>query len=357
MKSIHTTMHCMGIALCVLIHLSSSDARAGIPLPESTDTELPTLFPAPGEEGLPLLPQQTMDLPTVTDIVWASILQTAQKDNEIADLLNNVPVLLSGILEIQGKDHLYLGIERSYHNKHGSKNIEEILNKKFPGIPIYIEASDGVQTQAAKQEERTTIFSENFENGLTEWTSLAFFSEGWLAYEENNNTNAQAQNCAWGCVLVTKQTINLENYDEVTLSFERWTKNSNLTVQINNETIKQYTNDSTQKTETITLDNRNNARLSFVTTGDTASVDNVTITGIREQEESQEESLAITQLTASETTPTAGSSITLTATITNTGNVASTTKILQIYRHRSPTNNPTTGGIIFSSSAKYTTVI
>ena len=343
MKSIHTYLHCMGIALCVLIHLSSPDARAGLPLPESTDTELPTLFPAPGEEGLPILPQQTMDLPTVTDIVWASILQTAQKDNEIAEMLNDVPVLLSGILEIKGKDWLYLGIGRDYYNTHDIDHIKQTLNKKFPGVPIYIKASDGVQTQAAKQEERTTIFSENFENGLTEWTSLAFFSEGWLAHKENNNTTARAQSCAWGCVLNTKQTINLENYDEVTLTFERWTKNSSLAVQINNETIKQYTGDSTQKTETITIDNIHNARLSFVATGDTAAVDNITITGTR----AQEEIIEITQLTASTTTPTTGSTITLTATIT--GNTA-TTQTLQFYRHRSPTNDPTTGGTRLSTS-------
>ena len=344
MKSIHTYLHCMGIALSVLIisvplmHVQAYD------LPESTDTELPTLFPAPGEEGLPLLPQQTMDLPAVTDIVWASILQTAQKDNEIAELLNDVPVLLSGILEIQGKDHLYLGIERSYHNTHGSTNIAELLNKKFPGVPIYIEASDGVQTQAAKEEEETTIFSENFENGLTQWTALAFFSDGWLAHDDNDdNTVAQAQSCPWGCVLVTKQTINLENYDEVTLTFERWTKNSSLAVQINNETIKQYTGDSTKKTETITIDSRNNARISFVATGDTASVDNVTITGIREQEE---EAISITRPTATIT----GSTVTLTTTITNTGNVASTTKTLKFYRHRTSASNPTAGAHLSTST-------
>ena len=346
MKSIHTYLHCMGIALSTLIISVPLMHVQAYQLPESTDTELPTLFPAPGEEGLPILPQQTMDLPAVTDIVWASILQTAQKDNEIAEMLNDVPVLLSGILEIQGKDHLYLGIERSYHNKHGSKNIEEILNKKFPGTPIYIEASDGVQTQTTKQEERTTIFSENFENGLTKWTALAFFSEGWLAHKENNNTSAHAQNCAWGCVLVTKQTINLKDYDEVTLTFERWTKNSSLAVQINSETIKQYTGDSTKKTETITIDSRNNARISFVATGDTAAVDNITITGTREQEET----IDITQLTASTTTPTPGSTITLTATITNTGNTATTAKTLQFYRHENATNNPTTGGTRLSTS-------
>ena len=343
MKSIHTYLHCMGIALSVLIisvplmHVQAYD------LPESTDTELPTLFPAPGEEGLPLLPQQTMDLPAVTDIVWASILQTAQKDNEIAELLNDVPVLLSGILEIQGKDHLYLGIERSYHNTHGSTNIAELLNKKFPGVPIYIEASDGVQTQAAKQQQETTIFSENFENGLTEWTSLAFFSEGWLAYEEDNNTTARAQNCAWGCAFTKNQEINLANYDEVTLSFERWTTNSSLAVQINNETIKQYTNDSTQKTETITIENATNARLSFVATGDNAMIDNVTITGIREQEE---ETISITRPTATIT----GSTVTLTTTITNTGNVASTTKTLKFYRHRTSASNPTAGAHLSTST-------
>ena len=88
MKSIHTYLHCMGIALSVLIISVPLMHVQAYQLPESTDTELPTLFPAPGEEGLPLLPQQTMDLPAVTDIVWASILQTEEKDNEIAEMLN-----------------------------------------------------------------------------------------------------------------------------------------------------------------------------------------------------------------------------------------------------------------------------
>ena len=347
MKSIHTYLHCMGIALSVLIISVPLMHVQAYQLPESTDTELPTLFPAPGEEGLPILPQQTMDLPAVTDIVWASILQTAQKDNEIADLLNNVPVLLSGILEIHGKDHLYLGIERAYHNEHGSKHIEETLKKRFPGVPIYIEASDGVQTQAAKQKETTTIFSENFENGLTKWTALAFFSDGWQAHDDSDdNTIAQAQSCAWGCVLATKQAINLANYEQVIITFERWTNDATISVRINNETIKQYQDDSTKKTETITIDNTDNARISFIATGDTAAVDNITITGTREQEES----IDITQLTASTTTPTTGSTITLTATITNTRNIATTTKTLQFYRHENTTNNPTTGGTRLSSS-------
>ena len=111
---------------------------------------------------------------------------------------------------------------------------------------------------------------------------------------------------------------------------------------VNNETIKQYTDNSTQKTETITIDSTTNARLSFVATGDNAAIDNVTITGTRGQEE---ETISITRPTATIT----GSTVTLTTTVTNTGNVATTTKTLKFYRHRSPTDNPTTGGTAFSS--------
>lgn len=50
-------------------------------------------------------------LDPVTEVVWGSILGTEQKDATVARILDEVPVLLSGVMPIDGEDRLYLGID------------------------------------------------------------------------------------------------------------------------------------------------------------------------------------------------------------------------------------------------------
>ena len=90
-------------------------------------------------------------LDPVTEMMWGSILQNENQDATVAQLLDEVPVLLSGIMEVYGKEHLYLGIDRAYHEQHGSKHIYTALKKRFPVTPLFVEPSDGVQRQSAQR--------------------------------------------------------------------------------------------------------------------------------------------------------------------------------------------------------------
>ena len=74
-------------------------------------------------------------LDPVTEMVWESILGTEKKDATVARLLHDAPVLISGVFDIDGRDYLYLGIDRDYYNRHGGKPIYHALKKRFPITP------------------------------------------------------------------------------------------------------------------------------------------------------------------------------------------------------------------------------
>ena len=92
----------------------------------------------------------------VTEVVWASILGTEKKDATVARLLDEVPVLLSGVLPIDGEDRLYLGIDRAYWTAQGGKQLYEALQQRFPATPIHVEPSIGVVRQSGKATTRPT---------------------------------------------------------------------------------------------------------------------------------------------------------------------------------------------------------
>ena len=92
----------------------------------------------------------------VTEVVWGSILGTEKKDAMVARLLDGVPVLLSGVLPIDGEDRLYLGIDRAYWTQQGGKRLYEALQQRFPATPIHVEPSIGVVRQSGKVTRRPT---------------------------------------------------------------------------------------------------------------------------------------------------------------------------------------------------------
>ena len=92
----------------------------------------------------------------VTEVVWASILGTEKKDATVARLLDGVPVLLSGVLPIDGEDRLYLGLDRAYWTEQGGKQLYEALRQRFPATPIHVEPSIGVVRQSGKVTRRPT---------------------------------------------------------------------------------------------------------------------------------------------------------------------------------------------------------
>ena len=132
------------IATTALV-LSCTHARVFASQLPGGGVTLPTLLPDPGQDVF--VPIQTVDLHRATDIVWASILGTEEKDPVLANLFDSTPILVSGVMDIEGKEYLYLGVERAYHDRHGSKHIYQTLRKRFPGTPIYVEPSDGIELQ------------------------------------------------------------------------------------------------------------------------------------------------------------------------------------------------------------------
>ena len=69
----------------------------------------------------------------VTEVVWGSILGTEKKDATVARLLDGVPVLLSGVLPIDGEDRLYLGIDRAYWTATGRQTALRSLKAALSG--------------------------------------------------------------------------------------------------------------------------------------------------------------------------------------------------------------------------------
>ena len=95
-------------------------------------------------------------LDPVTEVVWGSILGTEKKDATVARILDGVPVLLSGVLPVDGEDRLYLGMDRAYWTQQGGKRLYEALQQRFPATPIHVEPSIGVVRQSGKVTRRPT---------------------------------------------------------------------------------------------------------------------------------------------------------------------------------------------------------
>ena len=88
-------------------------------------------------------------LDPVMEVVWGSILGNEQQDPTVAQLLNEVPVLISGVKpDADGQDHISLGIGRAYWAQHGGKHIYQALKQRFPVTPIHVKPSSGVNRQS-----------------------------------------------------------------------------------------------------------------------------------------------------------------------------------------------------------------
>ena len=255
-------------------------------------------------------------------------------------------------------------------------------------------------------QEPVNLFLETFQDGLgawrtTTWQAASLSEEATVPGEGPGNIVAKAEGCTF-CLLTLETPVDLSAYDSVTLSFYRWMdpgmgNGEFLGVDLgNNGSYRRLTNwdkrhaDGQWHLETFTLSgdqlsDRFTLRFFGVTQNDftTVAIDNVMLTagpgsvvvtptpatpddepqeGDGEQpEEGQGGEVAVPTETEEEpetptitgfsftniaaTPPSVQSTyaITLTATITNTGNEAVNTPIT-IYRHTSTTTTPRTGG-------------
>ena len=321
-------------------------------------------------------------LDPVTERVWGSILGTEQQDVTVARLIDEVPVLISGVFEIDGRDYLYLGIDRDYYNRHGGEHLYATLKERFPITPLFVEASDGIQTQAT--ENPAPLLLDTFEAGLGAWQA----DSGWEAQpldrtatipgEGEENLVARTQGCSF-CFMTLKTPMDLSAYESVTLSFYRWMDADTgdlefFGVEIGNKglykRVKTYgkqEGDGQWHHETVTLTDQDLSdafTLRFFGMARNAvttfALDNVMLTPppgtvVIEPDppptQGEERSnLTIASLSISPTNPASGTPVTVRLTVRNDGTETANSETVRLYRHRTRTSTPTTGGTRLSAT-------
>ena len=96
-------------------------------------------------------------LDPVMELIWASILGTEKRDATVAQILDGVPVLQSTVLpiapdqswvyDLDGPDHIYLGIDRDWWANHGGKHLYQALQQRFPITPFHLAPTTGIELQ------------------------------------------------------------------------------------------------------------------------------------------------------------------------------------------------------------------
>ncbi len=223
---------------------------------------------------------------------------------------------------------------------------------------------------APEAEEPVNLFLETFQEGLgawsgSKWEAASLESDVTVPGEGPGNIVAKAQGC--GVCFLSSPPIDLSAHDSVTLSFYRWmdpgmSNSEYLGVEIgNNGSYSRLKNWSQQHAdgqwhlETFTLSGDQigdtfSLRFFGITSNDftTVAIDNVMITAtpgsVVVVPETTEPDLAVTELSATPLNVTPGETISLQATISNTG-APTATRALFLRRHRRSTETPLTGGI------------
>ncbi len=115
--------------------------------PESTSTSVPGGEEAAGEVG-PV--GVTNELEVARDVMWDALLNDA--DDSLSVALHGVHVLLSGVVELDGKRVLYVGVdEEDYTDDAKMTALKKEVEKRFPNVPVYIHATEGVKYQQSKE--------------------------------------------------------------------------------------------------------------------------------------------------------------------------------------------------------------
>ena len=353
----------------------------------------PGLFPSPSDtpvRGLSEMGQPTMaELDAAAEVLWGSILRTEKQDAAIVRALDGIKVLVSGVMEVEGEEQLYLGIDEKDFNKHDIEHLRTVLKSRFPAIPIFIEASEGVtllRDMGGEDEEFVDVFADDFSEGIDGWDT-GTPSDGWQAEtfsypvpnEQAGNKVAVAtsERCSADCVITT-EAIDLSGYTSATLSFHRWVDDGLsggefLAVEVGSngayqrlETWEDDDGDDVWRYKTYTLDEKylgEAITIRFITrlgvldlsslfdnstpAEKIVAIDNVTVQGAQETQEEEEESLpdiAVYNVSASPTTVETGTSVNVRFSVQNNGTAPSSMKNVRIYRHRSLTSTPKRGG-------------
>ena len=360
-------------------------------------TNPPGLFPSPSDtpvRGLSEMGQPTMaELDAAAEVLWGSILITEKQDVAIVRALDGIKVLVSGLKEVDGKVQLYLGIDEKDFDKHDIEHLRAVLKSRFPAIPIFIEASEGVtllRDMGGDDEEFVDVFADDFSEGIDGWDTGTTSDDGWQAEtfsypvpnEQAGNKVAVAtsERCSADCAITT-EAIDLSGYTSATLSFHRWIDDGLsggefLAVEVGSngtyqrlETWEDDDGDDVWRYKTYTLDEKylgEEITIRFITrlgvldlsslfsnstpAEKIVAIDNVTVQGAQETQEEEEDEgsslpdIAIYGVSATPSSVEGGTSVKVRFSIKNNGTTSPVMKNVRIYRHRSRKSNPGRGG-------------
>ena len=334
-------------------------------------------------------------LDPVTEMVWGSILGTEQQDATVARLLDEVPVLVSGVFEIDGRDHLYLGIDRSYYQRHGGEHIYNTLKERFPITPLFVEASDGVQTQADRRarsepgpasakratdepeeaSEEASDYDSAFDDLFSLFDILDEETEGPdlavtrttaspASVQPGDTLTVHAHVTNLGTVDAPSANVHVYRHTATTTDPRRiGTRETNATVtdtplapSASVPVAVQLTAPAVSATTTYyyyvcvdavegeqqTHNNCSGTPANATVQSDSTTPDEVvTATPDDEPTEPTEApNLTIPSVTASPTNPASGGLITMQITVHNSGAGSASSEIIRVYRHAAPTANP-----------------
>ena len=362
-------------------------------------TSPPGLFPDPGEhpvQGLNTVGGPDQDKYDIAaDVLWGSILKNEKKDMALVRALDGIRVLLSGVIEIDGKEQLYLGIDEETFAKHDIDNLRAVLETRFPDIPIYIEESEGIILQTGNESAEDTtvdIFSEDFSN-FSAWTADDAWNTGTFTYqvpdEDAGNKVAlvRSTDCTSTCTLTTKP-IDLSGYDSATLSFHRWLDDAlesgdKLTVEVGNNgtyyTVGSWDNsagDDVWHHNTVTLSEQHLGEKTTIritatlpsafnlfdlfnsdTEARIIALDNVVIRGTGSAADTADlPNLTVYNVSVSPVSVDSGAQVKIRYNVRNSGTVRASKETVSFYRHNSATDTPETGGTQVSTFAMQSTL-
>ena len=343
-------------------------------------TSPPGLFPDPSE--LPVQGLNTEGRPDqydlAADVLWGSILDNEKKDAALVRALDGMRVLISGVMPIDGKEQLYLGIDEATFAKHDIENLRKVLESRFPDIPVFIEESEGVILHSDPDEDNVPVevFSDDFSN-LTSWTASGSWKTDVFTHpvpdEDTGNRVAsiRSTDCTGTCTLTTKP-MDLSGYSAVTLSLHRWLDDAmdagdTFVVEVGNDgvyrTVGSYDSDDGDDVwhyNTFTLDRQHlgektTVRITVImsslsglfalfsgsedeTEERVMAVDNVTVQG------TEAANLVVRDVSVSPKSADSGASVKVRYSVKNAGTASASQGNVSVYRHFSTTDTPATGG-------------
>ena len=88
---------------------------------------------------------ETGTLEAARDTVWNSILgKEGGSVGPVANVLSDGDVLLSGLMDVEGQEVLYIGVDEEVYDERIDA-LKVAFEREFPNVPVHIEPTDGVQ--------------------------------------------------------------------------------------------------------------------------------------------------------------------------------------------------------------------